>query len=59
MDQIAVTLADRFIKLGRGTWHDGPYFAEPRRDFYNLELTDTNTADYTVCQSGEPVMFVT
>ncbi len=51
--------ADRFIKLGCGTWHVGPYFAEPRRDFYNLELTDTNTADYTVCRLGAPAVIAT
>ena len=50
---------DRFIKLGHGTWHAGPYFAEPLRDFYNLELTDTNTADYTVCRLDVPVAFAT
>ncbi len=49
--------ADRFIKLGRGTWHAGPYFSENQRDFYNLELTDTNTADYTMCQLAEPLAF--
>jgi ureidoglycolate hydrolase len=46
-----------FVALGRGTWHAGPYFAEGRRDFYNLELADTNTADYTVCRLGAPVRF--
>jgi ureidoglycolate hydrolase len=46
-----------FIKLGHGTWHAGPYFTEPQRDFYNLELADTNTADYTVCRLAEPVEF--
>jgi ureidoglycolate hydrolase len=48
---------DRFIKLAHGTWHAGPYFTEPARDFYNLELTDTNTADYTVCRLDVPVEF--
>ena len=37
--------ADCFVTLARGTWHAGPYFTEARRDFYNLELADTNTAD--------------
>src|SRR5713101_397418 len=41
-------LPDRFIKLGLGTWHAGPYFTGPLRDFYNLEMVDTNTADSTV-----------
>jgi len=27
------------------------------RDFYNLELTDTNTADYTVAQLSAPMEF--
>jgi ureidoglycolate hydrolase len=49
--------SDRFIKLAQGTWHAGPYFTEPVRDFYNLELTDTNTADYTVAQLSAPMEF--
>jgi ureidoglycolate hydrolase len=48
---------DQFIALARGTWHAGPYFTEGRRDFYNLELTDTNKVDFTVCHLGEPVRF--
>jgi hypothetical protein len=32
--------------------------AAPRRDFYNLELTDTNKADFTVCHLQAPVAFV-
>jgi ureidoglycolate hydrolase len=51
--------ADQFIALAHGTWHAGPYFAEPRRDFYNLELTDTNKADFTVCQLPAPLTFAT
>jgi ureidoglycolate lyase len=43
-----------FIALSRGTWHAGPYFTEGQRDFYNLELADTNTADYTTCRLAEP-----
>jgi ureidoglycolate hydrolase len=50
---------DRFIKLELGTWHAGPYFPEERRDFYNLELADTNTADYTVCRLDVPAAFAT
>jgi ureidoglycolate hydrolase len=46
-----------FISLARGTWHAGPYFTEGHRDFYNLELADTNTADYTTCQLGAPAVF--
>ena len=48
---------DQFIALKHGTWHTGPYFSEPRRDFYNLELSDTNTADFTVCQLPAPLEF--
>jgi ureidoglycolate hydrolase len=49
--------ADQFISLAHGTWHAGPYFSEDRRDFYNLELTDTNKADFTVSHLAEPVAF--
>jgi ureidoglycolate hydrolase len=48
---------DQFIALAHGTWHAGPYFSEPRRDFYNLELIDTNKADYTVCHLPTPLTF--
>jgi ureidoglycolate lyase len=48
---------DRFIALAHGTWHAGPYFSEPRRDFYNLELADTNKADFTVCRLPAPLAF--
>jgi ureidoglycolate hydrolase len=50
--------ANCFIALAHGTWHAGPYFTEAHRDFYNLELVDTNTADYTVCDLPEPARFV-
>jgi ureidoglycolate hydrolase len=46
-----------FIALAHGTWHAGPYFFEAGRDFYNLELVDTNSRDYTVCRLDEPVSF--
>ena len=48
---------DQFIALAHGTWHAGPYFSEARRDFYNLELIDTNKADFTVCHLAAPVAF--
>jgi ureidoglycolate hydrolase len=48
---------DCFIALAHGTWHAGPYFFEERRDFYNLELVDTNSQDYTVRRLDEPVSF--
>lgn len=38
-----------FIKLHIGTWHAGPYFADPQMEFYNLELSDTNIADHHTC----------
>ncbi len=40
---------DRAIQLDRGTWHAGPYFTEPSRAFFNLELTDTNQVDHHDC----------
>jgi ureidoglycolate hydrolase len=46
-----------FIALARGTWHAGPYFTEGQRDFYNLELADTNTADYTTSRLAVPARF--
>jgi ureidoglycolate hydrolase len=49
--------ADQFISLAHGTWHAGPYFSGERRDFYNLELNDTNKADFTVCHLSEPLKF--
>jgi len=48
---------DQFIALARGTWHAGPYFIETRRDFYNLELEDTNKADFTTCHLPAPLVF--
>ena len=48
---------DRFVALKHGTWHAGPHFTEHQRNFYNLELADTNTADYTVCILSAPVSF--
>jgi len=47
-----------FIALARGTWHAGPYFTEGQRDFFNLELVDTNTADDTTCRLAAPARFV-
>jgi ureidoglycolate lyase len=48
---------DQFIALAHGTWHAGPYFTQPQRDFYNLELADTNKADFGVCHLREPARF--
>lgn len=38
-----------FIKLNLGTWHAGPYFDQEIIDFYNLELSDTNSNDHETC----------
>lgn len=46
-----------FVMLASGTWHAGPYFTEPSRNYLNLELADTNVADYTVCPLPEPGSF--
>lgn len=35
-----------FINLKVGTWHAGPLFDYDFVDFYNLELSDTNQADF-------------
>jgi ureidoglycolate hydrolase len=51
--------AQCFIALHRGTWHAGPYFTEGQRDFYNLELADTNTADYVTWHLDLPARFGT
>jgi len=48
------TSSSRWL-TGLGT--PAPYFSEPRRDFYNLELIDTNKADYTVCYLPAPLTF--
>jgi ureidoglycolate hydrolase len=42
-----------FIKLDVGTWHAGPFFEDAAIDFYNLELSDTNTADHDTCNLQE------
>jgi ureidoglycolate lyase len=34
------------VTLATGTWHAGPFFTAPVRDFANLELTDTNIVDH-------------
>jgi ureidoglycolate hydrolase len=34
------------ITMLKGTWHAGPFFAEPSMDFVNLELDDTNVTDH-------------
>lgn len=38
-----------FIKLDIGTWHAGPYFDSEVVNFYNLELSDTNSVDHDTC----------
>lgn len=42
-----------FIKLAVGTWHAGPYFDRVYVDFYNLELSDTNSVDHHTCNLSE------
>ena len=34
------------ITMRKGTWHAGPFFADPGMDFVNLELDDTNVSDH-------------
>jgi ureidoglycolate hydrolase len=34
------------IKLHRGAWHAGPFFAGSDMSFFNLELADTNEVDH-------------
>ncbi|MCC4248111.1 MULTISPECIES: ureidoglycolate lyase [Microbacterium] len=34
------------ITMLKGTWHAGPFFADPSMDFVNLELDDTNVTDH-------------
>jgi len=48
-----------FIKLRLGTRQASPYFTEPVSDFYNLEMVDTNIADYTVWRPIAPLEFAT
>ncbi len=46
------------LALRVGTWHAGPYFGGEAptggasRDFYNLELSDTNVTDHTSFDFG-------
>ncbi|GBG72880.1 hypothetical protein CBR_g12600 [Chara braunii] len=49
VDDIQVFRIDgpKFLKLHRGTWHEGPLFDGGMMDFYNLELNDTNVNDHT------------
>jgi ureidoglycolate lyase len=44
------------LKLHRGTWHAGPYFAGPQAEFLNLELSDTNEADHHTVGLPMPVL---
>ena len=34
----------QMVNLHVGTWHQGPFFASPEMDFYNLELSDTGVS---------------
>ena len=37
---------DVAITMKKGTWHSGPFFADAKMDFVNLELSDTNVVDH-------------
>lgn len=41
------------LALHRGTWHAGPHFREAQRDFFNLELADTNETDHHTARLDE------
>ncbi|MBE9603731.1 ureidoglycolate lyase [Acetobacteraceae bacterium H6797] len=41
------------LALHRGTWHAGPYFLGPQKDFFNLELADTNEVDHHTIRLDE------
>jgi ureidoglycolate hydrolase len=43
---------DCVIKLHVATWHAGPLFTDDAIDFLNLELMDTNTADFHAVDLG-------
>lgn len=43
---------DCMIKLHVATWHAGPHFTDDAIDFVNLELMDTNTADFHAVELG-------
>ena len=45
------------LKLHPSTWHAGPYFPEARALFFNLELADTNSGDFTEVTLPEPLTF--
>ncbi len=45
------------LKLHPGTWHAGPYFPETKALFFNLELADTNSHDFTEVTLPEPLTF--
>jgi ureidoglycolate hydrolase len=43
---------DVAIMLHRSTWHAGPFFEGTVKDFFNLELADTNQVDHHTCELG-------
>lgn len=45
------------LKLHVGTWHAGPYFQEAQASFFNLELADTNSRDFTEVPLPKPLQF--
>ncbi len=48
---------DCIIKLHVATWHAGPHFTDDAIDFFNLELMDTNQADFHAVDLGVECAF--
>ena len=45
------------LKLHVASWHAGPYFREPHASFFNLELADANSRDFTEIALPQPMEF--
>ncbi|MCS5706959.1 MAG: Ureidoglycolate hydrolase [Cyanobacteriota bacterium] len=45
------------LKLHPSSWHAGPYFPEAQALFFNLELADTNSSDFTELELPQPLPF--
>jgi ureidoglycolate lyase len=41
---------DVAVMIYKGAWHAGPLFAAGERNFFNLELSDTNIVDHHTCK---------
>jgi ureidoglycolate hydrolase len=48
---------DCVIKLHVATWHAGPHFTHDEADFFNLEMMDTNQADFHAVDLGVECVF--